>query len=174
MVGGCVADLVTHLCVVLLPAAWLPRRWVAPLAIGAAMPDAAGRVPGLAAEAVMQLGLAVPDAWVRPFGVAHTPLGAVAITLWLVAFARPVDRSLAGAALTLGAASHFVLDVLQDHHGEGYLLLWPWSMEQLELGWIGAQATTPVALPLLAVTAAAWGWRAKRQRVARRSRPPAS
>lgn len=150
------ADLVTHLAAVLLPAAVLPdRRWAVPLAMGAVLPDLLSRVPSLALEFVDRF-LAVPEVVFWPWGAMHEPIGVgLAVAVLAGRFATDQRRWVAGALLA-GAASHVLLDVMQDHHGQGYFLLAPFSVRRFELGWVGAQDTVHVALPLGIAAALAW------------------
>lgn len=157
-------DLVTHLCTALLPAAFLPRsRYVGVVALGTVLPDIGSRVIPIGLDRLF--GSVLPDAVWYPFGVLHEPI-ALVLTCALLAlvFVEEQRRAVFGA-LMLGCALHLGLDVLQDHHGQGYHLLFPFSWGRFELGWIGSEATVPVAGPLAGVTGLAWGvrwWRDRR------------
>jgi hypothetical protein len=151
-----VADLVTHLCTALLPGAFTRGRLVPLVAVGTVLPDAVGRAVPLALERVAGAGLAVPPWALWPWAALHEPVGWLALCSAIGATFVCRDRVPATVALWLGCALHTALDVLQHHHGEGYLLLAPFSAARLELGWIGSEATVPLAPPLAAVTAAAW------------------
>jgi membrane-bound metal-dependent hydrolase YbcI (DUF457 family) len=48
-----------------------------------------------------------------------------------------IRRSRAAIAYGLAYASHTVLDVLTTNAGGGVALLWPFSSQQLKLGWLG-------------------------------------
>lgn len=154
------ADLVTHMCTALLPGAILGGRWVGPVLLGTVLPDLASRVPGLALEQLHQRGIVeVPDAAMFAWGVLHVPSGLVLLCLISAyAFVEEHRRFVLGGLL-VGCVLHLGLDVLQDHHGQGYMLLAPVSLERYELGWIGSEATVTWALPLAAITAVAWGIR---------------
>jgi hypothetical protein len=151
-----VADLVTHVCVVLLPGALVRSPLVAAVAVGTVIPDVCGRAVPLALDAVRRAGGPVPESVIWPWAALHEPLGwslvCVLIAMSFVEHQRwPVLR-----ALWLGGAVHTALDLLQDHHGQGYLLLAPWSLHTFELGWIGSEATVGFAVPLAVLTACAW------------------
>lgn len=163
------ADLVTHLCTVLLPGALVPYRAVGLVALGTVVPDAFGRVVPMALELGQGAGLPIPDPFVWSFGLFHSPVGATLLCgAFALSFVRE-HRHEAFAALTLGAQIHLFIDVLQFHHGRGYPLLAPFSWETYELGVIGSEATVDLALPLLGATAVAWLLRtAIRWRAARR------
>lgn len=150
------ADLVTHLCSVLLPAAFVRHRAIGLVAIGSVMPDAFGRVVPMALELGQGVGLPIPDPVVASFGALHAPVGLVVLSGLLAQAFAAGERTTAFRALILGALAHLLLDVLQFHHGRGYPLLAPFSWETYELGVIGSEATVDVALPLLAITALAW------------------
>lgn len=154
------ADLVTHLCSALLPGAWLRGRYLGAVVLGTALPDLVSRVPPLAMDLFEGLGwIDLPDVALMPWGVYHEPLPLV-LTCGLVA-TWFIARDRAGVFLGLlgGCALHIGLDVLQDHHGEGYFLCAPLSLTRFELGWIGSEATVVVAPWLALATALAWGWR---------------
>jgi hypothetical protein len=124
--------------------------------VGTVLPDALGRAVPLGLEQLWLAGVPVPMAMLWPWSALHEPVGwALAATVAGCAFVRE-HRVRATLALMAGAALHTALDVLQDHHGEGYLLLAPFTDRDFELGWIGSEATVGIALPLAAVTAAAW------------------
>jgi hypothetical protein len=151
-----VADLVTHLAVVLLPAGIARWRLAPVAAFGAALPDLLGRAVPLGLERLYAAGAPVPMALLWPWSSLHEPLGwALASTLFATAFVER-DRRRVLLAAWLGGAAHTALDVLQDHRGEGYLLLVPLSSARFELGWIGSEATVAWAEPLAAWTAVAW------------------
>lgn len=150
------ADLVTHVCTALLPAALVRVRGAGLVVVGTVLPDVFGRVVPLALEQGQRIGLPIPVEAVVPWGILHTPTGGVVLAATLATAFVPQDRGRAFVALTLGIALHLALDVLQFHHGQGYTLLVPWSWATFELGWIGSEATVPWALPLLGATAVAW------------------
>jgi hypothetical protein len=142
--------------VVLLPGAAVRSPLVAAVAVGTVMPDVFGRAVPLALDAARRAGGPIPEPVIWPWAALHEPFGwALASVLIAMSFVEherwPVLR-----ALWLGAAIHTLLDVLQDHHGQGYLLLAPCSSNTFELGWIGSEATVGVAVPLAVVTALAW------------------
>lgn len=161
----CVADLVTHLSTGVLPAALFAPRYLGPVALGTVMPDATGRVPQMA---FVILDVPLPNAILWAFDVMHQPVPQV-LCASLVALAFAVeDRTRAWLGLLVGVALHFGLDVLQDHHGQGYFLLFPASLMRWELGWIGSEATVHVApfvgLVTLGVVVGRLLWRARQAR----------
>lgn len=163
------ADLVTHVCTGLLPAALFRPRLAVPLAVGTVLPDLTGRVPQMAL-ALLDVRLPVRILWA--LDVAHTP---VAQTLLAVALGQAVvarQRRETTAWLLVGVALHFALDVLQDHHGNGYHLGYPLTLTRYELGWIGSEATVAWAPWIALVTLAVWGARLKERRSARVRRAP--
>lgn len=165
------ADLVTHLCTALLPGAFVRGRALGPVVLGVALPDLVARVPPLGLELLERLGVArIPDALLLPWGVYHEPVALLpACGLLALAFV-PRDRAVALAGLLGGCALHLGLDVLQDHHGQGYFLLAPCALHRYELGLIGSEATVSVALPLAVTTSVTWltvGWWRRRRDMAR-------
>jgi len=164
-----VADLVTHLCSVLLPGALIPHRAVGLAAIGVVLPDALGRALPMTLELGQHVGVTIPDPLVWAFGAFHSPAGLLLTCAALSQSFVRGQRNEAFVALTGGATLHMVVDVLQYHHGRGYALLAPFSWQTFELGLIGSEATVPLALPLLGATALAWAvrgllaWRRRRK-----------
>lgn len=151
-----VADLVTHACSALLPGALFRSRFVPFVVVGTIVPDALGRAIPLALERLYAHGVPVPMPVLWAWAGLHEPFGAALSALVLaLCFAEP-DRKRVLLALWAGCALHTGVDVLQDHHGEGYVLFLPFSDVDFELGWIGSEATVTIAVPLAIVTAAAW------------------
>jgi hypothetical protein len=153
-----VGDLVTHLCSALLPAAFLPRsRYTVVVALGTVLPDLGSRVIPIGLD--LLFGSLLPDEVWYPFGVLHDP-AALVLTCGLVAlvFVEEQRRAVFGALL-IGCALHLGLDLLQDHHGQGYFLLFPASTARFELGWIGSEDTVYAAAPLAALTSVVWAIR---------------
>jgi hypothetical protein len=124
--------------------------------VGTILPDALGRVVPLGLEVLQQAGAPIPGPLIWMWAALHEPLGWSLVCLLLAQGFVAEHRRLVLGGLWLGCALHTGLDVLQFHHGEGYLLLAPLSTRRLELGWIGSEATVVVALPLLAATAVGW------------------
>lgn len=120
------------------------------------IPDAFGRAIPLAIERLISLGTPLPATLLWPWASLHEPVGWLLVCTLLAAAFVERDRARAWRALCLGAAAHTALDVTQFHHGEGYVLLAPFSARTFELGWMGSEATTSIALPLLGLTALAW------------------
>lgn len=152
-------DLVTHLCSALLPKAITGGRHVGPFAVGVVLPDLLARVPGLMVGGVRRLGVAVPESTGVLFEIFHMPVGIVLACLLLARAFVAEQRAAVFGWLCAGGFLHLALDVLQDHHGEGYYLLFPLSTFRWELGWIGPEATVPWAPWLALVTALAWAIR---------------
>lgn len=150
------ADLVSHVCVVLLPAALFPSRLAPVAAAFTVVPDALGRAVPLALERAIFAGWPVPPSWLWPWSALHEPVGwALVAGLVSLSFVER-DRAAVLRAALVGGAAHTAVDVLQDHHGEGYRLLAPFSDRMFELGCIGSEATVPYAGWLAALVAVAW------------------
>jgi hypothetical protein len=145
------------MCVVLLPGALVPRwRLSVIAAVGTTLPDLASRLPSQLLEQLWLRGVAVPDWLMTPWGVFHLPLPLVLICVLIALGFRPSDRAAVLGALWVGVALHLGVDLLQDHHGQGYRLLFPLSHMDVELGLIHSEAT-PVLAPWFAlVTGGAW------------------
>jgi len=136
------ADLVTHACVVLIPAALLPRTRYLPVLVGGALlPDAAGRGPSIASSLLWEVGVILPERWVAGLSVLHEPLPLFLIVVLLSLSFVPAQRLGAAVALSLGVCSHLALDLMQDHHGVGYHVWAPFGLARFELGWFPPDAT---------------------------------
>jgi membrane-bound metal-dependent hydrolase YbcI (DUF457 family) len=159
-----VADPLTHLCTALLPMGFVRGGHPALLAVGVSLPDMASRLPSMVLDIVDKKLVPLPDWLIYPWGALHSPIPA-ATACALIALLFPEDlRRTAFLWLLAGVALHLGFDVLQFHHGEGYQLLFPFSLVKLELGWIGSEATVPVAPWLALLTAAIWAFRGLRDR----------
>lgn len=159
------ADFLTHLVSALLPAALCRRVPVGPFALGAVLPDLGSRVPSLALEALRRGGVSVPEVLSHPFSVFHTPLGGIAAVILISSAVVEEQRRRARRWMLAGLGLHWALDLVQNHYGNGYMLLFPFSTWDWELGWVGAEATVPYAPALALVTALAWAWRLRRRTV---------
>ncbi|MEQ1508392.1 MAG: hypothetical protein ABMB14_39545, partial [Myxococcota bacterium] len=144
------ADLVTHLCTALLPGSIVRSRLVPLVAIGTVIPDALGRAIPLGLERLYAAGAPVPPWALWPWTAFHEPSGWALVSIAAGATFVATDRRPATVALLAGCALHTGLDLLQDHHGEGYLLFAPVSTRDVELGWFGSAATVGIAAPLAA------------------------
>lgn len=155
------ADLVTHLATAMLPAAFWPGalRWLGPLALGTALPDLASNVPGLIYDRVVRDFLWLPDELLVAIAVFHQPVGCALLCVIIARVVVPEHRREALVALLGGSAFHFGVDLLQDHHGQGYFMTFPLSSTRFELGWMGSEATVPWAPLWAALTAVAWAGR---------------
>ena len=159
--------MVTHAAVALLPAALSRRILAGPLVVGALLPDLAARVPAMGLELLAaRTGLPLPAAATHVWAVLHTPLGTGALCVLLALLAPEERRPAVLGWLLAGAGAHYLLDLVQDHHGQGYHLLFPLSRGDWELGWFSSEYSLDLA-PWLALAAAlAWGvrWLADRRK----------
>lgn len=156
------ADLITHLCTGLLFKAATGGRYVGPIALGTILPDISSRLPTMLIDRVIRLGAPLPLELMYPFAVFHMPAGNFALCV-ILAFALPVGQRAAVCGwLLAGSWLHFGMDMLQGHHGQGYYMAFPLSLETTELGLIGSEATVPFAPLLAALTGLAWLWRHRR------------
>jgi len=171
---GSVADLVTHLCTALIPGVFFAPRQAVWLALGAVVPDAAARVPGLALDLLRRVGIGIPPGVESPLAVFHMPIGIVLGTLVIAPLLHPEQRTRAVRWLIAGGFLHLAVDLLQDHHGHGYFLFFPLSVRRWELGWVGSEASTLWAPWLVGVTVLLWGmrWWAHRRASGRATSPP--
>lgn len=157
------ADLITHGCVAVLWKAATGGPRVPLFVAGTCLPDLLGRVPSMAlTEARWRLPL-IPEWLVYVWAPLHMPVG-ILVGGYLASFWLPEDgRGAAFRTLVGGGLLHLAVDLLQRHFGVGYLLLFPFSLWDYELGWIGSEDTVrivPVLLPLTVLAGwARWGRR---------------
>ncbi len=130
-------------------------RWVAPTAVGTVLPDLGGRVVPLGLELVAAQ-VPIPDPVFWPWGVLHEPAGYTLLCAAVALTFVSADRWVVFVGTWLGCALHTAVDLLQDHHGEGYTIGVPLTLHKVEFGCMGSEATVPLALPLLALTGLAW------------------
>ena len=146
------ADLVTHACVLLLPAAFLPHTRYLPLLVGGALlPDVMGRGPSILSSALWDAGVVLPERWVSGLSILHEPLPLLLMVVCLSLSFVPRQRLRAALAMGVGVASHLALDLMQDHHGVGYYVWAPLARGRFELGWFAPDATVALA-PWLALS----------------------
>lgn len=151
------ADLVTHAAVALLAQRLVRSPQVACFVAGSVLPDLLSRLPSMFFAEVDRRVHPLPTLLQFGWEPLHLPVGmALASTALALLFPEAQRRQVLRALLG-GMALHLGLDVLQDHLGQGYLLGFPFIRGSFELGWIGSEATVPLA-PLLALLAL-WSWR---------------
>ncbi|NCG22021.1 MAG: hypothetical protein GWP91_23650 [Rhodobacterales bacterium] len=153
------ADLITHMASVLLPASLIGGRYVPAVTFGVVLPDLAARMPGEVLEQLDIAGISVPDVLIMGWSILHMPIPyALMCTAIAMGFAAR-DRRGVWLSLLMGGAIHFAVDILQDHHGLGYLLLYPFSEGRFELGLIHSEATVSFAPWLGLLTVICWAIR---------------
>lgn len=167
-----VADLVTHMCTALIFKGLTRGGFVGPMVLGTVLPDLSSRVPTMLVDAAVRAGAPIPLQVMYPFAVLHMPIGNLALCGLLAFLFRRDQRLQLFTWLWIGSLFHFAVDMLQAHHGQGYYMLFPFTTATSELGVFGSEATIPWVPVTVAVTAAVWGWRVWRQRVASVSPAP--
>ena len=126
------ADLVTHLCTVLIPATARPKL-AGPLAVGVVLPDVAARVPAIAIERLTPV-IGMPPWWVfQVFDPFHMPAGILLMAALLAWLFPERERWFIFVGLILGGTAHLALDLLQNHHQHGYPLFFPFSRATFEI-----------------------------------------
>jgi len=149
-----VADLLTHGAAAVLVKAGTGWRYPAVFVAGTFAPDLASRVPAIGFGLIHVHWVSLPSWLTHGWQPLHQPFGLLVLAYVISMFFRVHDR--VGVFLNLigGMALHMFLDVLQDHHGVGYLLGFPFWEGHWELGAVGSEATVWVAVPLCIL--AAW------------------
>ncbi len=153
------ADLVTHMATGFLVKAVTRKGHTATLVLGTVLPDLVARAPGLVFARLREGGAPIPETFVHGPQVAHMPLGMLALGTLLALLFREKDRLEAWKNLVGGLFLHLALDLCQDHMGVGYMLFYPFSTHDFELGWFGSEATVLWAPWLAPLSVALWWWR---------------
>ena len=123
------------------------------LLYGTLLPDVLARMPPMVLARVDAHLVSLPKTVIYGWDPLHIPAGMVCVA-WLVALLYPRGhRWRAFGWLCAGMGLHLGVDLLQDHLGVGYLLLWPLMTGTYELGWVGSEASVVVAPGLALLTA---------------------
>jgi hypothetical protein len=131
--------------------------FTAALVAGTVLPDLGARVPSMGFSALAKAGADVPPEIPYAFEVLHMPLGML-LMCWIIAcFFTAEQRRPVFLNLLAGCFLHLALDLTQDHLGVGYLLGFPFSTADFELGWMGSEATVLLA-PVFAACALGLWW----------------
>jgi hypothetical protein len=172
------ADLITHTCAALLckavtcgavsretdPKAWPLPPTVATFVLGTCLPDLFGRVPSMALTTLRWSLPSIPEWTIYVWGPLHMPFGILVMSVLVAQLFGEGARRTAAVQLAAGGLLHMAVDLLQSHLGAGYLLLFPFSMWDFELGVIGSEDTVrivPLLLPLT-IAVCVGRWRAPR------------
>ncbi len=172
------ADLITHSCTALLwkvatvgPVTPSSSRWrlpptLATFVLGTCLPDLLGRVPAMGLLVASWQFPQIPSWTIYFWSVFHMPVG-IALTSVIVAQCwRAGERAGAFRQLLGGGMLHVAVDLLQTHLGVGYLLLFPFSTWDYEMGLIGSEDTVKIVPVLLPLTVGLCLWRWGRGRAA--------
>jgi hypothetical protein len=154
-----VADLLTHGAVAVLAKAGTRWRMVPVFVGGTLAPDLFSRVPALSLGWVHTAIVPLPPVLTYGWDVLHQPVGMVVLAYLLALFFDVAIRASAFLNLLGGMFLHLAIDLLQHHYGAGYLLLYPFSDWDVEIGWLGSEDTVWAA-PFLVAAAV---WAAKRR-----------
>lgn len=154
------ADLITHTCTAIVYKALRNQPHVATFVAGTCLPDLVGRVPAMALTTLRWKWTWIPEPLIYIFNPIHLPIGIVLFSAFVALFYPAHQRGWAFRNLLGGGILHLMVDLLQSHFGVGYLLLFPFSLWDWELGWIGSEDTVrivPFLLPLT-VGLSVWRW----------------
>jgi hypothetical protein len=151
------ADLLTHIATGLLFKAGTGGKHTAVFVLGNALPDLMRSIPVMGVDRLIRFThLPIPKEAMYPWAVLHMPIGMLFssyLLCWL--FAQQV-RFRVFAWLLAGMSAHMTLDILQDHNGEGYFLLYPFSDWTFEFGLYGPEETVQFGPWLLGISLVAW------------------
>lgn len=138
------------------------RASIALFVAGTCAPDLLGQVPGLALIRARFYLPWIPEPLVYLWSPLHLPVGMVLMSYALAHLFEPAWRARAFRGLLGGGLLHLGVDLLQSHFGVGYMLFFPLSRWDWELGLIGSEDTVRIAPVLVVVTALLLGWHGKR------------
>lgn len=164
------ADLITHTCVALLwkcvtvpgvagSTGWRIPPSVATFVFGTCLPDLLGRVPAMGLELLRWTFPIIPVWAVYFWSIFHVPFGIVMCSLLVAQVFGMSVRRFAFHQLVLGGLLHLAVDVLQTHLGTGYVVFFPFSTWDWELGLIGSEDTVRIVPALLPMTVGLCWWR---------------
>ena len=142
------ADLLTHGAAAVLTKVGTRGRFIPVFVLGTVMPDLCSRVPAIVMGYIHVHMIRVPSLLTHGWQPMHQPVGLVLLAFLASFFFREAVRASVFWNLLGGMALHLALDVLQSHHGAGYLLGFPFTDIAWELGLIGSEATVGWAIPL--------------------------
>ena len=142
------ADLLTHGAVAVIAKAGIGWRMPAVFVAGTILPDVASRVPAMSLGFIHVHVTPIPQWMLFAWEPMHQPLGMLLLAYLISMFFGVAKRPAIFMNLLGGMALHLLMDLVQSHHGAGYMLGFPFATGSFELGWIGSEATVPVSLPL--------------------------
>ena len=145
------ADLVTHAAGAVLFKAAVGWRFVAVFVFGALAPDIFCRIPSIVLGGIHNYVVPLPPVLTHVWQPLHQPAGMVLLAYALCLFFQEAVRKTVFFNLLGGMGLHLVFDMLQDHHGAGYQLFFPFSTHAVEWGLIGSESTVYWAIPLAIV-----------------------
>ena len=155
------ADLLTHGAAAVLTKAATRWSMASVFVAGTLIPDVASRVPSILLGFVHVHVARIPEWLLFAWEPMHQPMGMVVLAYLLSMLFPAACRVAIFGNLLGGMALHLLLDVIQSHHGAGYMLAFPFATNTFEFGWIGSEATVPFALPL--TLASAWAIHKRKQ-----------
>ncbi len=134
-------DLATHACAQVLFTR--PRKALPHALLGALLPDLLTRGPNIVWP------------WLgRQLMVLHQPIGLLLLSILIAQLYRPERRLFIIRWFLFGAACHLALDFLQWSYSGSYYWLYPFSLNNYQLGLFGPEDSLlalPILLPLLLV-----------------------
>ena len=155
------ADLVTHSALAVMLKASTRGALPAVFVLGTVLPDLCSRVPAISLGYVHVHIARLPSVATHGWQPLHQPLGMLLLSYLVAMMFQESARRAVFANLLGGMALHLLVDLLQDHHGAGYLIGFPVWTGSFEFGLIGSEATVWWAVPL---AIAAWALTRTRRR----------
>ena len=153
------ADLLTHMASGVAVKAMTRGPYAAALIAGTVLPDLGARVPAMGLSALAKKGASIAPEWAYAFEVLHMPLGMILMSFVLAGLFHPDQRRAVFWNLLAGCGLHLLVDLTQSHMGVGYLLGFPLSTWDFELGWMGTEATVLWSPWFMLTAIVLWRWR---------------
>lgn len=157
------ADLVTHLCTGVIVKTISGKPHVPIFLFGTVAPDLVSRVPSMALTLLGQWGLPVPPEWVHSFEPLHLPIGILLLAALVSLLFDAAQRWSVFVNFLGGMMLHLMVDLLQDHHGVGYVLGFPLIDAPFEFGWMSSEASIRWLPVLMTISLGLVIWRRRKQ-----------
>lgn len=142
-----VADLITHTAAAVMWKAITRGSMPAVFVAGTIVPDLFARVPSIVLGYVHVHLVPLPPIATHGWQPFHQPMGMLLTAYLLTMLFKESSRATVFWNLLGGMGLHLCIDLLQDHHGAGYLIGFPFWTGTFEFAVMGSEATVGWAVP---------------------------
>ena len=143
------ADLVTHAASAVLVKSARRGALLSVFVLGTFLPDVCSRGPALTLGWVHTHWVTLPHMATFGWEPLHQPFGMVVFAYLVCLLFDASNRKAVFFNLLGGMFLHLGIDMLQDHHGVGYIVAFPFQTHGFEFALMGSEATVWAA-PALA------------------------